>query len=172
MRRGMGVLYVLICCLTTLPAMAADGTADSAAFQRLQAEVPQVKAYEHGGRITRLYGRPMSFGATPEESVEMFRLQHADVLGVDPEELEPIGYPGGADLLQPVMYQPDTGDYKFTVVRYGQSMSGIPVFRGDARFLMRNDDNYPLVLVSSGVRLLPGFEVAGELQADLDRAEF
>ncbi|MCH7813438.1 MAG: hypothetical protein IID40_05390, partial [Planctomycetes bacterium] len=172
MRRGIGVVCVFVVCRTTLPAAAADGTTAGAAFARLQAEIPQIRSYEFEGRITRLYGRPMSFGTGPEESVEMFRLQHAEVLGVDPEDLEPIGYPGGADLVQPVMYRPETGDYKFTVVRYGQFSSGIPVFRADARMLVRNEANYPLVLVSSGLRPLPGFRIADPLLANLGRAEF
>ncbi|MCP4246523.1 MAG: hypothetical protein GY778_05690 [bacterium] len=172
MKRGIGVVCIIVVCLATLPAAAVDGTTSSPAYARLQAEAPQVRAYEFEGRITRLYGPPMSVGNGPEESVEMFRLQHARVLGVNPGDLEPIGYPGGADLVQPVMFQPATGDYKFTVVRYGQFSSGIPVFRADARMLVRNEANYPLVLVSSGLRPLPGFKIADDLLANLSRAEF
>ena len=60
--------------------------------------------------------------------------------------------------LQPVMYERDTGRYKFTAVCYSQSKDGIPVFGSRLIFLVRNEGGYPLVLVSSDLRNLGGFK--------------
>ena len=56
-----------------------------------------------------------------------------------------------------VMFNRDTGDYKFTLVYYTQRVGGIPVYQADLRLLVRNESGFPLVLASSGLRDLAGF---------------
>jgi len=109
-----------------------------------------VSAYERQGRIKRIYGEAFSYGESPEESAENFLQANANLFGVDPSDL-------GDRYLQPIMYNRDTGEYKFTGVNYAQYKDGIPVFRSRLILLLRNEEGYPLVLASVDLRDLSGF---------------
>ena len=110
----------------------------------------QVSAYKRQGRIKRLFGSAFSSGASPEISAEAFLQSNAGLFGVDITDLTDR-------YLQPIMYERDTGRYKFTAVCYSQSKDGIPVFGSRLILLERNEAGYPLVLVSSDLRNLGGF---------------
>jgi hypothetical protein len=58
---------------------------------------------------------------------------------------------------QPVMYDRETGEYRFTLVYYTQYYAGLEVFRSDVRLLVRNEPGYPLVLAASSLRDLGDF---------------
>ena len=118
---------------------------------KLSNTTAQVGAYKHAGRISRLYGEAFSFGANPEQSAESFLSTNARLLGVDASDL--IGC-----YFQPIMYQRETGLYKFTGVYYTQSRDDIPVFGTRLILLVRNEPEYPLVLASVDLRNLSGFD--------------
>ena len=111
----------------------------------------RVGAYKREGRIKRLYGEAFSYGASPEESAESFLQTNARLFGVDAAELNDHH-------LQPIMYDRNTGQYKFTGLYYSQYKNGIPVFRSQLVLLVRNEEGYPLVLASVDLRNLGGFE--------------
>ena len=110
----------------------------------------QVSAYQRQGRIKRLFGSAFSSGASPEMSAEAFLQSNAGLFGVDLADLTDR-------YLQPVMYEQNTGRYKFTAINYSQSKDGIPVFGSRVVLLVRNEVSYPLVLVSSDLKNLSGF---------------
>ncbi|MHC4064979.1 MAG: hypothetical protein ACYSUI_10825 [Planctomycetota bacterium] len=154
-------------------ARASDSVTAQEAVDRLQAQVPQVRFYHEGQRLTRVYGVPLGFGTAAEYASEQFRLDHAEVFGVEPEDLEPIGFAGEEALTLPLVYDRHTGEYKFTLIRYGHYEQGIPVFQSDMRVLVLNREDYPVVLVSSSLRDLGGFTPAiepGAARADLGQA--
>ena len=122
-------------------------------------EQPQARIYERAGRISRVYGKAFSTGATPEASAERFRLNHARMFGVAPQDLLPVGPFKDGRHLQPIMYDRDTGEYKFTGVYYTQHEGGVPVFRSRLTLLTRNEAGYPLVLAGVDLRNLGGFRV-------------
>ncbi|MCH8342872.1 MAG: hypothetical protein IH983_02680, partial [Planctomycetes bacterium] len=120
---------------------------------------PDTALYEWAGRISRVYGAAFSHGASAVDSAEQFRLNHAAMFGVDPAQLVPRGpFPDGHHL-QPIMYEPATGQYKFTGVYYSQVKDGIAVFRSRLTLLVRNEPGFPLVLASADLRDLGDFEV-------------
>ena len=133
----------------------------ASAAEQFQAAHPRAGFYETAGRITRVYGRAFSGGADPVQSAEVFMQAHSAMFGVPGGQLV-LGGPNAPDnrVMQPIMYNRDTGDYKFTGVQYSQVKDGIPVFRARAILLVRNDEGFPLVLVSADMRDLGGFEVA------------
>lgn len=136
---------------------AAGGVGDRSAAARLQDDVPGVGFHETGSRITRAYGAPMSFGNTAKDSAEQFRRRYADVFGARAGDLVPRGAAAAGAHLQPVMFDANTGRYKFTLVTYGQERQGIPVFRSDLRLLVRNEPGNPLVLAAANLRELGNF---------------
>jgi hypothetical protein len=111
-----------------------------------------IQTFERGGRITRLYGETLSTGVDPLQSADRFREHYAPLLGVEPDDLSFTG-------TQPVMYLPERGDYKFTLVRYRQQTRGIPVFRGELRVLVCNESGNPAVWAGSSVRDVGGIVI-------------
>ena len=152
-----GSLTIVAAVTLVTAAWAADMTPAQEAAQMLQAEFPQTQIYRQGELVTRIYGQPMTTGSGPEESAELFIIGHAEVFGVQPDELVLIGFEHGQDYIQPVMIDRDTGDYKFYLLRYEQQRAGVPVFRSDFRLLVRNDDGFPLVWAGADVRDLGNF---------------
>jgi hypothetical protein len=120
----------------------------------------QVSAYKRQGRIKHLYGQAFSHGASPEESANSFIQANAGLFSVDPGDVT-------GQHLQPIMYERDTGRYKFTAVSYSQSKDGIPVFGSRVVLLVRNEAGYPLVLASSDLKNLGDFKPqTGQVQAN------
>lgn len=137
---------------------AEERTAAQAAFVTLKTEFPGVQAYtQESGRITRLYGRPIGSGNSPELAAEMFRQDHSAALGARADELLPVSLLKDKRHTQPVMYNQHTGQYKFTLVYYSQYRNDIPVFRSELRLLARNEPGYPIVLAVSTLRDLGDF---------------
>lgn len=128
---------------------------------RLKQDYPAVQVFNQGNVLSRIYGTAFSFGTDPIAAAENFRTNYTDVFGVDASELRPGSWFNG-NVTQGVMYQPQTDDYKFTLVYYSQYFSDIPVFRGELRLLVRNQLDNPVVLAVSTLRSLDGFNV-GEL---------
>ncbi len=124
---------------------------ESRSLIRLENTKAQVSAYRRQGRIRQLYGEAFSSGRSPEGSAEIFLQSNIDLFGVDAADLT-------GRYLQPVMYERQTGTYKFTAVCYSQSKDGIPVFGSRLILLVRNRAQHPLVLVSSDLRNLGDFK--------------
>ncbi|UCE66822.1 MAG: T9SS type A sorting domain-containing protein [Candidatus Zixiibacteriota bacterium] len=148
------VLMVAIACT---PLFAFDHGSKSEAISRLNAEYPGLKMYSENDQIARIYGKQFGYGSSPEEAAERFRQNYAEIYGIRSEELRPVSVLYDGRHTQPVMYNRDTGDYKFTLVYYTQYSGDIPVFRSDLRLLVLNREDYPLVLAASSLKDLGDF---------------
>ncbi len=126
--------------------------------ERFRREHPGSDFYElPDGRIGRVYGAAFSFGATPFESADRFRLEHADLLGASPEELVAEGPFEDKRVVQPILWDAARQEFRFFGVYFAQKVAGIPVHTGVVKMLVRNEPNFPLVLVAADVRPLDGF---------------
>lgn len=174
MKKLVGGFFLTTTLLALLGvAQAADPVLIRDAAAALAADLPEAKLHYQATRIARVYGTPLAYGTTPEETSELFLLVRSALFGVEPDELELTGFPGGMGAVQPVMFDPETGDYKFFLYRYVQSKAGIPVFESDLRLLVANLPGYPLVLAASSLHDLSGFEPEAGLinvRTDLARA--
>ncbi len=151
-------------------ALAADKAVTQAALNQLKSDVPQVRIYSEQGRVARLFGAPISGGTDAVNSAEAFRINHAAALGVAPENLKAEGPTPDRRNSQPIMYNPNTGQSKFTLVYYSQYFDGVPVFRSDLRLLVRNGADYPVVEASSALHDLGDFAVEPALSA-IDKSQ-
>ncbi|MFH2036314.1 MAG: hypothetical protein ABIJ45_07925, partial [Candidatus Zixiibacteriota bacterium] len=142
-----------------------------AGLRILQGEEPAVKAYWSNNRITRLYGTAFSYGRSPLESAENFRLNHSQTLNALPNELRQASRLGNKSNIQPLMYNPTTGEYKFTLVYYAQYRDDIPVYGSELRLLVRNEPNYPVVLAVSTLRELDNFNPSDKSPVDFEFAK-
>ncbi len=105
-----------------------------------------------GERIGRVYGKSFSSGASPIESAERFRLEHAGLFGVSADDLVLEGPFADRRFVQPILWDEAAGDYRFYGVYYAQKVAGVPVHSGVLKLLVRNEPGYPLVLAAADVR--------------------
>ncbi|MCP4581857.1 MAG: hypothetical protein GY839_09565, partial [candidate division Zixibacteria bacterium] len=131
----------------------------NSAVVRLQTNHPGAHLYTEDQHITRVYGQSFGSGSTPEATAERFCVEYADVFGVRFSDLRPVSILAEGRHTQQVMYRPETGDYKFTLVYYSQFADDIPVYNSDLRLLVSNKAGNPLVLASSSLRDLEDFSV-------------
>jgi len=159
----IGLGFVLT--YATLPVATAAGTADQATQARFTEQFlevnPGVATDIRKGRLTRVYGQAFSRGASARDSANAFVRAHSRMFGVEADELALGGRwaPGGKETV-PMMYNPDTGDYKFTAVYYSQMRDNVPVFRSRLILLTRNEEGFPLVHASADLRNLGDFQVS------------
>ncbi|MEE8459891.1 MAG: hypothetical protein V3S08_08450 [Phycisphaerales bacterium] len=158
---GLPLLFVGMSVQSSPPGALSGATVVNKAAARNQFLMTnqRTRLAERAGRINRVYGAAFSTGATPEESAERFRLKHARMFGVEPQDLLPVGPFRDGRHLQPIMYDRDTTEYKFTGVYYTQHAGGVPVFRSRLTLLIRNEAGYPLVLAGADLRDLGEFTV-------------
>lgn len=127
-------------------------------------EHPSAAFYETNGWITRIYGTTLASGTSAVATAQSFVQSHGAVLGVTAQELVAGNLQNGLKT-QPVLYQPETDDYRFSLVYYHQTRDGIPVFESDLRLLVREEPGYPLVLAASTVRPLADYHVDPKIVA-------
>jgi hypothetical protein len=132
---------------------ASDVTDEGHSFTSVANAPTAVGVYHRAGQVKRLYGEAFSHGASPEASAVGFLQANAQLLDADFSDLVQTR-------LQSVMYERADDRYKFTAIMFDQVRSGVPVFRGEVRLLVRNEPGYPLVLASNALRDLGDFEPA------------
>ncbi len=138
-----------------------DRTPRNGAEAEFFAEYTDVVAYRAGsGAITSLFGPDLSKGGSATDNAVWFMLRHAPMFRAEFAELKNHSLLEDARATQPVMYDPGTGEYRFTLVYFAQERAGIPVFRGEARLLARNEPGNPIVLVRSALRDVRSFKLA------------
>ncbi len=126
---------------------------------RFVQENPAAVIVKHDGDVQKIYGAAFSRGTSAISSAERFRLDHARMLGTESRRLAPQNRIEDAPSIQPLMYDRQTGTYKFTLVHYRQMDGQIPVFRSDLRLLVRNEGDFPMVSATSAVKDLGTFSI-------------
>jgi hypothetical protein len=150
---GLVAAGVVAACATTLSAQVVPGSIDPATVRQNFLDTnPDTGIYEVGGKVSRVYGRAFSFGASAVESADAFLKQHAGIFSSSFGQLMPVGPNAEGTHVLPLGYEADSESYTFSLVGYTQHVSGVPVFRGDVRCLVRNEPGYPLVLVANALR--------------------
>ena len=154
---GNIVASVLMLAIACLPLFASEQGSKSEVISRLNTEYPGLKVYSENDQLSRIYGKQFGYGSSPEASARQFKQNYADIFGVKAENLRPVSILHDGRHTQAVMYNRNTGDYKFTLVYYTQYSGDIPVFRSDLRLLVLNREDYPLVLAASSLKDLGDF---------------
>ncbi len=143
-----------------------------AALDALAQLHPNTQLYRRGDVITRVYGQAFSSGNSAIDAADRFRQDYAPVFGVDAADLRPESLLADGRHTQPILYDPQISDYRFTLVYYRQFKAGLPVFRADLRLLVRNESGYPLVLAASALHDLGDFTVGAALSNEINRAGY
>ncbi|HNQ25077.1 MAG TPA: hypothetical protein PKK06_18515, partial [Phycisphaerae bacterium] len=160
-RVAVGVLCLLATLVVCSGWAAANEAAVNPALERVKAEFPGAWTQYDGDKLQRIYAysAPFGYGDTPEQTAARFVQDYAAAVGADTDDLFPVSFLEDARATQPVMYDAQTGTYKFTLVYYTQWRDGVPVFRSDLRLLVKNEPGYPLVLASTNLQDLGSYRV-------------
>jgi len=130
----------------------------------LRESLPGVHFHVENGRPVAMFGTTLATGATPLASAQQYLATCDRFFGEEIGVLLPR--PTGAQqLLQDVMFQPETGQPKFHAVRYQQYFGELPVFRSGVGLLIRNEAQHPVVLAGFNVKELAGFELGAGAEA-------
>lgn len=137
-----------------------------AAVAKLHSDHPTAKLFSEDSHLARVYGTTLANGSSPEAAADQFMSQYAGIFGAKQSELHPQSRLFDKRHTQQLMYNKETGEYKFTLVYYSQYRNDVPVFRSDLRVLVRNEPNFPVVLAASDLRDL------GDFQPAMSKAQF
>lgn len=111
-----------------------------AAILNLQREVPGVKVYRLGARVSRIWGVPFATGTDPIQAANDFVESYADIFGLGVSSLH-------------LRRSTDLMNGKFTAVEYSQSVGDKRVENGSLVLLVLNRTN-EVVLASNNVRTI------------------
>jgi len=166
-----GLILVIVLILAIPGGVFAEENSKNQALYNLKMRFPGISALTEGQLISRVYGSRFGYGTSPQNTAEQFRLNHAGIFGVAADNLRPLSNLIDRRHIQPLMYNRDTGEYKFTLVYYSQYSGDIPIFRSELRLLVRNESDYPLVLASSSLRDLGDFQTGSNYSVNSAFAE-
>ncbi len=143
-----------------LPAFAGKQLSSGQASAALAQQYPGVHFYYgDDGRIGRVFGTAFSFGNSAEASADAFVQDHADVFGLSSTQLQRVPTDDGLSA-QPVTLEPESGTYKFMLVRYEQVADGVSVLGSELRVLVRNEPGFPSVWAGSTLRPVGGLDAS------------
>ena len=109
--------------------------------------------FEIDGTANYIYGDIMATGTSAVDSAKSFC---EEIEGMYADEIGDL-VPGQ---VHGVMWNKATESYKFSTFRFQQTMGGIPVYRSGIGFLVRNDENFPVVMASNNFKEMRGFDIA------------
>jgi hypothetical protein len=172
-----GLIFLLASCVLLLAPAAAEaassgGNTQQAARAQFTLEHSAAAILDSKRGIKRVYGTAFEHGNSPEDAAQRFINARSRMFGVRPDELRANSRAGRLQHTQPLMYDRQSGRYRFTLVTYSQLKQELPVFRSDLRLLVRNEPDSPLVLAASSLRDLGAYSIAESLRSDLARPAF
>ncbi|MDP7004940.1 MAG: hypothetical protein QF718_01845, partial [Phycisphaerales bacterium] len=134
--------------LAATASFAASGNISAAsveAMRQIRIDHPNLMTVNRSGKIHKILHKELATGRTPKASAENFIKGFSTALDVDANEFIERGpFPNQQTELE-LMYNPDTGNHKFTGVYYMQTADGLPVYGSRLMVLARNITNYPAV---------------------------
>ena len=149
-------LAVLAMCATTPFAFAA--TTPSLSLNQLRQDHPKLQILSIEGKITKMVAPDMATGKTPMHAAKNFLRTWAHSLNANANEFVAEGPFEDGHHTQQIMYDQETGLYKFTGVYFKQLADGLPVYGTRLMTLSRNVANNPIVNVEVNLRDVKGFK--------------
>ena len=136
---------------------AAD-TAASIAMHRMKEAHPRMRTMDKAGNIHKIVDKQLSTGMTAKSSADAFIRDWAQALDVDANGFIEKGPFIDGRHEQGLMYNNQTGEYKFTGFYYTQTIDGLPVYDSRLMVLVRNAKNYPAVSATTVLKDVKGFK--------------
>ena len=149
-------LSVLAICASTPFAFAAPSS--ELTLNQLREQHPKLRTLDIQGNITKMVAPEMATGRTAEQSAQNFLRTWSNALGVNANDFISEGPFADGHHVQPIMYNRETGEYKFTGVYFKQTADGLPVYGSRLMTLSRNVTGNPVVNAEVNLRDVNGFK--------------
>ena len=143
-------------CFATPFAFAATPSHQSMA--QLRQMHPKLQTMQIEGKITKMVGPKLATGRTAQAAADSFIQTWSSALGVDAAAFIQEGPFKDKHSIQSIMYNQETGEYKFTGVYYKQTADGLPVYGTRLMTLTRNVEGNPVVNATVDLRDVAGFK--------------
>ncbi len=104
------------------------------------------------GSLRRVWGTTISNGASPSDSADKFMRDWSMLWKVPYTQLEKVGPFEDGEHTLPLVTNEDGTSSVFTAAYFRQHANGVPVFRSYGWGLIRNEDNFPMVLAGATLR--------------------
>ena len=124
---------------------------------QLRQDHPKLRTMQVEGKITKMVAPDLSTGQTAQASADAFIQTWSNALGVNANDFVAQGPFKDGHSVQPIMYNQETGEYKFTGIYYTQTADGLPVYGTRLITLVRNVDGNPVVNATIDLRDVAGF---------------
>ncbi len=119
---------------------------------------PTGRLHDIQGVLRRVFGTTFSTGVSPSDSADKFMQKWSMLWKVPYSQLEKVGPTEDGGHTLPLVADDDGENTKFTVAYFRQHAKGVPVFRSYGWGLVRNEDNYPMVLGGGTLRDIGNME--------------
>jgi len=127
-------------------------------LDQLRQNHPKLRVLGSEGNVSKMVAPEMATGKTAEHSAQNFLHTWSYSLGVNANDFIAEGPFKDGHHVQPIMYNQDTGEYKFTGVYFKQSVDGLPVYGSRLMVLSRNVEGNPIVNATIDLRDVHGFK--------------
>ncbi|HIN84517.1 MAG TPA: hypothetical protein EYM90_06425 [Phycisphaerales bacterium] len=145
--------------------VAVSSSAPNQALDQLRIEHPKLVTVDRSGQIHKILDKQLATGRTPIASAENFITSFSAALNVDAKEFVERGPFLDGHVEQPIMYNQETGEHKFTGVYYMQTADGLPVYGSRLMVLVRNINGFPAVSATTDLRDVNGYKAPKRLIA-------
>ncbi|MAI67790.1 MAG: hypothetical protein CMJ26_07950 [Phycisphaerae bacterium] len=132
-------------------------------LDQLRQAHPKLQTLDVAGKLTKMVAPEMATGNTAERSAQNFLRTWSHSLGVNANDFIAEGPFEDGRHTQQIMYNQETGTYKFTGVYYKQAADGLPVYGTRLMVLSRNVANNPIVNAEVNLRDVKGFKKPARL---------
>ena len=127
-------------------------------MEQLRSSHPKLRVLQEGGMVTKMVAPDMATGKTAKQSADNFLRTWSYALGVNAKEFIAEGPFEDGHHIQPIMYNQETGEYKFTGVYFKQTIDGLPVYGSRLMVLSRNVEGNPVVNATVDLRDVENFK--------------
>ncbi|MBT4530793.1 MAG: hypothetical protein HOC27_06260, partial [Phycisphaerae bacterium] len=127
-------------------------------LDQLRQQHPKLRTLDVKGNITKMVAPDMATGRTSEQSAQNFLRTWSNALGVNANDFIAEGPFEDGHHLQQFMFNPQTGEHKFTGVYFKQQIDGLPVYGSRLMVLARNVQGFPIVNATVDLRDVIGFK--------------
>ncbi|MDP7006299.1 MAG: hypothetical protein QF718_08840, partial [Phycisphaerales bacterium] len=108
-------------------------------------------------KVTKMVAPELATGRTAELSAQNFLRTWSHSLGVNASDFIAEGPFADGHHVQPIMYNRETGEYKFTGVYFKQTIDGLPVYGSRLMVLSKNVAGNPVVNATVDLRDVENF---------------
>jgi len=150
------LLTIAAICATT--PLAFSNPNSQLSLDQLKTNHPKLRLLEENGRITKMVAPDLATGKTAKHSAQNFLQTWSYALGVNAKDFIAKGPFADGHSIQPIMYNQETGQYKFTGVYFKQTIDGLPVYGSRLMVLSRNVEGNPIVNATVDLRDVKNFK--------------